>query len=120
MDNYLPFLTDIIDSLKGKAILLLKKANHFDKTNYQPVNVLSHICKVFGRITYNQINEYVKPLLSRILTGFRKNHITQYSLLEILEKIRKALDESSSVSAIYMDLSKAPDSLNHDLLITKL
>ena len=101
-------------------IPLFKKADPFDKLNYRPVSLLTHISKVFERIIYNQINEYIEPFLSNILTGFRKNHNTQHSLLKMLESFKEALDKGNSVSAIFMDLSKAFDTLNHDLLIAKL
>ena len=131
MDIYLPLLTDIIneslkrgifpDELKvAEAIPLFKKGVPFDKTNYQPVSFLSHISKVFERIIYNQINEYIEPFLSKVLTGLRKNHNTQHSLLKILENVKEVLDQGNSVKTIFMDLSKAFDTLNHDLLIAKL
>ena len=76
--------------------------------------------KVFERIIFNQINEYIEPFLSNLLTGFRKNHNTQHYLLKMLEKWKEALDKGNFVDAIFMDLSKAFDTLNHDLLIAKL
>ena len=85
-----------------------------------PVSLLSHISKFYERVIYNQINEYIEPFLSKVLTGFRKNHNTQHSLLKMLENFNKALDKSNSVSAIFVDLFKAFDTLNHDLLIAKL
>ena len=131
IDTYLPILTDIIndsikngvfpDELKLAAVIpLFKKADPFDKSNYRPVSLLSHMSKVFERIIYNQINEYIEPFLSNLVTGFRKNHNTQHSLLKMLESFKEALDKGNSVSAIFMDLSKAFDTLNHDLLIAKL
>ena len=98
-------------------IPLFSKADRFEKTNYRPV---SHISKVFERVIYNQINEYIEPFLSKVLTGFRKNHNTQHSLLNMLESFKEALDKVTSVSTIFMNLSKAFDILNHDLLIAKL
>ena len=69
--------------------------------------------KVFERIIFNQINEYIEPFLSN-LTGFRENHNTQHCLLKMLEKWKEALD------AIIMNLSKVFGNLNHNLLIAKL
>ena len=122
MDIYLPLLTDIInDSFKRgifpdelkltEVIPLFKNSDPFDKTNYRPVSLLSHITKVFERVIYKQVNEYIEPFLSKVITGFRKNHNTQHSLLKMLENFKEALDKGNSVCAIFMDLSKEPKSL---------
>ena len=58
--------------------------------------------------------------LSKLLTGFRKNHSIQHSLVNMLEKWKNTLDKGGFVCAIFMDLSKAFDTMNHDLLIAKL
>ena len=88
--------------------------------NYRPVSLLSHMSKVFERIILNQINEHIEPFLSNLLTGFRKNHDTQHCLLKMLEKWKESLDKGNFVDAIFLDLSKAFDTLNHDLLKAKL
>ena len=51
----------------------------------------------------------MKDKLSNILTGFRKGHSTQHSLLIMIEKWKRALDESKKDGATFMDLSKAPE-----------
>ena len=102
----------------AKVIPLFKKAGPFDKTNYRPVSFTSYISKVFERTICNQITEYIEPILCKLLTGSCKNHNT-YFLLEMLEKFKEALDKVNSVSAIFMDLSKSSDTINHDLLIAK-
>ena len=76
--------------------------------------------KVFERILYNRINDFMKDKLSNILTGFRKGHSAQHSLLIMIEKWKRALDENMKVGAIFMDLSKAFDTLNHRRLLAKL
>ena len=76
--------------------------------------------KVFERIMYHQINDYMKDKLSEELTGFRKNHSTQHCLSCMLEIWKKVLDKGGYICAIFMDFSKAFDTLNHDLLIAKL
>ena len=55
-----------------------------------------------------------------ILTGFRKANSAQHSLLIMIEKWKRALDENMKVGAIFMDLSKTFDTLNHRLLLAEL
>ena len=62
----------------------------------------------------------MKDKLSKCLTGFRKSHGTQHLLVTMLEKWKKAVDKGEYVSALFMDLSKAFDTINHDLLSAKL
>ena len=127
VDTYLPIFTDIINSsirngtfpeeLKlAEVIPLFKKTDPFDKVNYRPPSLMSYVSKVYERIIFNQISTYFEPYFSSFLTGFCKNHNTQHSLLKRLELWEKALDKAKSVGAIFMDLSKAFDTLNHDLL----
>ena len=99
--------------------LLFKKADPFDKVNYRPVSLLSHVSKVYERIIFNQISTYFELYFSSFLPGFCKNRNTQHSLLKMLERWKEGLDKGKSVGAIFMDLSKAFDTLNHDLLIAK-
>ena len=62
----------------------------------------------------------MKDKLSNILTGFWKGHSAQYSLLIMIEKWKRALDENMKVGEIFMDLSKSFNTLNHRLLLAKL
>ena len=84
------------------------------------VSILSHVSKVFQRIMYMEIDTFMRDRLSKLLTGFRKNHSTQHCLMSMLEMWKNTLDKGGYVSAIFMDLSKAFDTLNHNLLIAKL
>ena len=128
---YLPFLTNYInhsfvankfpDELKQSEVIpLCKKLDPLKKENYRPVSFLPHVSKVFERIIYKQIMSYVTNLLSDYITGFRKSHATQHCLVKMLENWKSALDKSEFVCALFMDLSKAFDTINHDLLLAKL
>ena len=131
LESYLPKLTKIIndcfqngcfpDELKlAEVIPIYKKGDNLLKGNYRPVSILSHISKIFERLAFNQISNYFESKFSTLLTGFRKNHGTQNALLKMIELWKKALDEGNNVGAILMDLSKAFDTLNHNLLLAKL
>lgn len=62
----------------------------------------------------------MKYKLSKQLTGFRKNHGTQKCLSGMLEIWKNVLDKGGYICAIFIELSKAFDTLNHDLLMAKL
>ena len=131
MDVYLSFLTKAINHTitkntfpkqlkKSEVIPLYKKEDPLKKENYKPMSLLPHVSKVFERIIYKQINIYMQDKLSKHITGFRKSHGTQHSLMTMLEKWKSALDKGENICVLFMDLSKAFDTINHDLLLAKL
>ena len=91
-----------------------------DKGNYRPISILPAISKVFERVLFSQLNGFVEPKFSKLLCGFRKGHSTQHALLRLLKRWQKCLDKNEIVGTVLMDLSKAYDCLNHELLIAKL
>ena len=97
-----------------------KKNNPLDETNYRPVSVLSVVSKIFERIMQTQFNDFIITFLSPYLWGYRKGFNTQHALLTLVENWRKSLDNKGFRRAIFLDLSKAFDTLNYDLLIAKL
>ena len=97
-----------------------KKEDELSKENYRPVNALSHASKIFERVVINQINLFLESKFSPQLTRFHKNYGIQNALLNMIEKWKHALDKGKKVGTIFMDLSKAFDTLNHNLLLAKL
>ena len=91
-----------------------------DKTNYGPVSVLLTIWKIFEKVVAKQLNHYIENHLSPHLCGYRKGYNTEQPLLALIESWKKSLDVKGFGGAILMDLSKAFDTLNHELLISKL
>ena len=69
---------------------------------------------------YIQIENFTEDKLSKLLTGLRKNHSTQYCFVKMLEKWKNTLDKGNFVCAMFMDFSKAFGTMNHDLLIARL
>ena len=90
----------------------LKKEDELSKENYLPVSILSYTSKIFEKIAFNQMNLFFESRFPPLLTGFRKKHNKQNSLLNIIEKWKHALDKDKKFSTIFMDLSKAFDTLN--------
>ena len=97
-----------------------KKENLTDKTNHRPNSVLSLLSKVFEKVMYEQLYEYLNNYVYDLLCGFRNAHSTQYVLSRLIQSLKKELGNSGLVGTILMDLSKAYDCLPHHLLIAKL
>lgn len=86
----------------------------------RPVSVLPVVSKIFERIMDKQTDSYIKQFLSPFLCGYRKGYNCQYALLAMIEKWKMSLDSGGHAGGILMDLSKAFDTINHQLLIAKL
>ena len=97
-----------------------KKNDKCLKDNYRPISILSSLSKIFERIMYNDMYEYMENKLSPYLCGFRKGYSTQYCLMVMLERFRNALDNKNKFGALLTDLSKAFDCIDHELLIAKV
>ena len=109
------------DSLKLSDIVPVhKRKDPTDKTNYRPVSILPLLSKVFEKVMYIQLYDYMENFLNQLLCGFRKTHSTQHALFRLIQSWPKELDESGFVGTILMDLSKAYDCLPHDLMVAKL
>ena len=76
--------------------------------------------KVFERLMHHQVSEYIEKHLSPFLCGYRKGFNTQTALLSLLKKWRSTSDKKGFAGAVLMDLSKALDTINRQLLIAKL
>jgi hypothetical protein len=89
-------------------------------SNYRPVTLLSVLSKVFEKMLFDQLYGYFVPKLGTQLSGFLKGHSCATALLKMTEDWRWALDDGQTTAAVAIDLSKAFDSINHELLLAKL
>ena len=121
------FFNQSIENFEFPSILkdanitsVFKKRYRCSKENYRPVSIIPVISKIFEKLLGKQITIFVDPLLSKYQCGFRKSYSAQICLLAMLEKCENAVDKGKIFGALLKDLSKALDSLSHDLLIAKL
>ena len=96
-----------------------------DKTNissYRPICSLSPFSKIFERIIYDRMLKFLDRynIFSKSQFGFRKNMSTEAALINFIDFVHKGLTAKHNVGAIFMDLSKAFDVMNHDILEIKL
>ena len=104
----------------SNVIPAFKKDDPTSKTNYRPINLLSAIPKVFEKIMFGQLYPAFSPIFSENMSGFLRGHSCCTALLKLTEDWRSALDDKKNVAVVAIDLSKAFDSLCHNLLLAKL
>ena len=108
------------DNLKLADITsVFKKKNPSHKVNYRPVSILPSISKVFEKLM-QKLSGYIINYLSPFLCEYRKGYSSQQALLLLIKNWKRVLDKKGFGGAILMGLSKAFDTIKHDLLIAKL
>ena len=111
------------DKLKlAKVVPVFKKDNPHMTGNYRPISLLPAISKVFEKIAFEQLYGYFTKnnLLYKSQYGFRKGHSCELAAMEVTDKIFKYLDNKKLPIALYLDFSKAFDTINHAILMDKL
>jgi len=106
----------------SRVIPLFKSGDKRCFSNYRPVSILTSFSKIFGKKIYNRLSDYL--LKFRILYdnqfGFRKGYLTLFALIDLVDKISSAIDNNEVAVGFFMDLSKAFDNVNYEILFTKL
>ena len=111
------------DILKlSKTIPVYKKGSRLLVSNYRPISLLSNLNKILEKIVHKKIYTFLEDNKSiySLQFGFRKKHSADDALIKITETIRNALDNNKIACGIYVDLQKAFDTVNHDILLAKM
>ena len=107
---------------KAKVIPLYKKKSRLDAGNYRPVSVLSIVSKILEKAVFNQLNKYLveKNLIYQFQSGFRGSYSTDTCLIHLQDHIRKETAAGKFTGMILLDIQKAFDSVDHNILCKKL
>ena len=106
----------------SKLIPLFKKGDSSLLVNYRPTSLLPTISKVFERVIHDQMYEYFNQfnLLVEQQYGFQKQHSTEYAAVKLIDHVSKEMQAGKIPANVYIDLSKAFNTLVFDVLLFKL
>ena len=106
----------------AKVVPIFKTGDDTLFTNYRPISLLPSTSKVVERVIFNQLYTYFETnkLFYGSQYGFRKRHSTEFAALELVDKLLNMMDKGQVPLGIFLDLSKAFDTLDHKIMIKKL
>lgn len=107
---------------KAEIVPIYKAGDKTQLTNYRPISLISNIAKIFERLLYNRLYKFFIKfrILHKKQFGFRQNVGTTDAQFDITNLVYESIDKNLAVLAVYIDLSKAFDTVNHKLLLDKL
>ena len=109
--------------LKIANVLPLYKADDcMVFNNYRPVSILCMLSKVFEKVMYSRLIDFLEDdkILFVNQFGFRKSHSSYMALMLLVDKLTKALENGVYIICVFLDFSKAFDTVNHHVLLEKL
>ena len=104
------------------VIPLYKSGSQFMLNNYRAISLLPTISKLLEKIVYKRIYDFftTRNMIFKSQYGFCKRHSCEHAVTELLGEISKGLENGNHTIALFLDLSKAFDTISHELLFAKL
>jgi hypothetical protein len=123
-----PLINESIDSgifpscLKtANVIPIFKKGDTSNLNNYRPISLLLVLSKVFEKVLNSQLTKIIdNGFIDENQFGFRANHSTEDAVIKFLDQLERDIALGKHVVSIYIDVSKAFDSCDHEILLKKI
>ena len=111
------------DQIKtAKIIPLYQKNDDEIMNNYRPISLLPVFSKIFEKVVQNQVYHYLNSnnLLYGSQHGFRETYSTETAVIELIDYLKHQIDKKHIPLSLFLDLSKAFDTINFDIMLLKL
>ena len=104
------------------AIPIPKTSSPKSLDEFRPISLLSVFSKLFEKFLEKKMSKFIakKNILTPFQFGFRENNSTELAITTFYDKLLKNLDENKITCSIFLDIKKAFDSVNHEILLQKL
>ena len=106
----------------ARVIPVFKSGDPSNVSNYRPISILPRFSKILERIMYNRLFSFLETndILYNKQFEFKKGHSTDHAILKLVHDIFRAFDKKEYTFVIFIDLSKAIDTVDHHILFKKL
>ena len=106
----------------AEVVPIFKKSDRSKATNYRPISLLSQFDKILEKTIYHRLIHFLEKyqLLNKVQFGFRQNPSTIQAISKIYDEIVQNIDQDLYTCCIFLDLSKAFDTVDHNILLEKL